>query len=333
MLNATVSATPPVYQGVWRDYGLPTHRSLVLTVGNWSGAAILVIFVPLLAWIQERCWRIIRHIGIKIWNPLRLADEDNPYDLERLTQIGAILSIRRIKYKGHSVKPNASSTETEPPSTRTEPPSTGTEPLSTRTEPPSTRIGLLSTEAGPSSARTESPATRTEPSPTEIEPPSTEILTVPVLFQVAAAINLTVFIAIGLLAPIVLTGQFRTPTVLSRDTDTCIGFEDRIENKLYTAQLADNYYKQCLHGETQSSFCSQESGVVGIAPKLYITRDDQCPFAGNVCQDDVRPLQLEHRGLSPRDFGVNLAANVLVDHRVTCAPLKTEEFILFLSPN
>jgi hypothetical protein len=262
MLNTTVLDMPAVYQHVWRDHSLPSLRSLVLTVNNWEGAILLAIFAPLLAFIQERCWIIIRGIGIKIWNPVRIPDTDNPYGLERLTQIGAILSPRRIQYQS---------------------------PLGTKS--------------------------------------------VPVLFQVAAIINLLAFVAIGFLVPILLTGQFSTPIVLSRDTDTCIGYEDRMENRLYTAQLADNYYKQCLYSDTHNSFCSQESGVLGSMPKLHITRDDQCPFSGNVCQDNVKPLRLEYLGLRPRDFGVNLAAKLLVDHRVTCAPLKTEEFVIVFPNN
>jgi hypothetical protein len=40
-------------------------------------------------------------------------------------------------------------------------------------------------------------------------------------------------------------------------------------------------------------------------------------------------VRVEYVGLSPRGYGVNLGSQVLVDHRVVCAPSKTKQFSLF----
>jgi hypothetical protein len=53
-----------------------------------------------------------------------------------------------------------------------------------------------------------------------------------------------------------------------------------------------------------------------------------CPFQGDVCQDGVQSVVTQSTGLRPRDYGVNLDNRVLIDHQVTCAPLKTEPFLL-----
>lgn len=218
---------------------------------------LLAIFAPLLAFTQERCWTIVRAVGIKFWNPIHLENTDDPYALERLSQVGAMFSPRRIKYSHPS-----------------------------------------------------------------------RVITIPEIFRIAAIINLLAFIAIGILTTVFLTGQFSTSIVQSKDTDTCIGYEDRFENKQYTAQLADNYFKQCLYSRLNNSFCSQESGILGSTPTLHIKRDDHCPFSGNICQENIKPLRLEYLRLSPRDFGVNLAGAATVDHRVVCAPLKAEVFLV-----
>ncbi|PMD12692.1 hypothetical protein NA56DRAFT_666171 [Hyaloscypha hepaticicola] len=76
------------------------------------------------------------------------------------------------------------------------------------------------------------------------------------------------------------------------------------------------------------SSCSQESGIVGSTPQLHLSREEECPFPGDVCQDRVQPVRLEYVGLSPRDYGVNLGSQVLVDHGVVCAPLKIDQFLL-----
>jgi len=153
--------------------------------------------------------------------------------------------------------------------------------------------------------------------------------TVPKTLGIVAIINVIGFFICGILAPLYLQGDLSTPVVLSKSTDTCIGHEDRMQSKRYTAQLADSFFKKCLLNTSDVfSSCSKESGIVGSTPQLHISREEGCPFPGDVCQDGVKPVRVEYLGLSPRDYGVNLGSQVLVDHRVVCAPLKIDQFLL-----
>jgi hypothetical protein len=145
---------------------------------------------------------------------------------------------------------------------------------------------------------------------------------------ILAVFNTAAFFFGGIFIPLYLTGYLSTPVVLSKSMDTCIGYEDRLASSRFTAQLADSYFKQCLLSPLDVLACSEESGIVGSTPQIHIGRDEECPFSGDVCQDGVKPVRVEYVGLSPRDYGVNLGNQILVDHRVICAPLKTEPFLL-----
>jgi hypothetical protein len=160
-------------------------------------------------------------------------------------------------------------------------------------------------------------------------PNSQSISTVPKILGILAIINVAGFFICGVLIPLYLMGNLSTTVVLSKSVDTCIGYEDRKQSKRYTAQLADSFFKKCLlNASDVFTTCSKESGIVGSTPQLYIGREEACPFPGDVCQDGVQPVLFEYTGLSPRDYGVNLGSRILVDHRVVCAPLKIDQFLL-----
>jgi hypothetical protein len=149
--------------------------------------------------------------------------------------------------------------------------------------------------------------------------------TVPKWLGYAALFNIVAFFACGIIGPLYLIGNLDTTIVQSKVTGACIGHEDRPLSSRFTAQLADSYYQQCL-GDVSS--CPKESKIVGSLPELGKSIYEACPFPGDVCQDGVPPVVLAYMGLSPRDYGVNLDRRVLIDHRVICAPLKTERFLL-----
>ncbi|KAK5044871.1 hypothetical protein LTR84_010409 [Exophiala bonariae] len=156
------------------------------------------------------------------------------------------------------------------------------------------------------------------------------MLSIPKWFGIWAIINVAVFFVLGVFVPLWLTGFLGTAVVQSKFTDTCTGHETNPARSRYTAELADSYHKRCLVSAPQPPSCSQVSGIVGSMPQLYGGRDWPCPFGGDVCQNDVQPVQLEFKNLRPRDYGVNMKPQVLLDHRVTCAPLKTEKFMVVL---
>jgi hypothetical protein len=153
--------------------------------------------------------------------------------------------------------------------------------------------------------------------------------TIPWEYGAAVVINFVIFFALGIIIPLCLTGGLSTAVVQSRITDNCIGHEDRFSSIRYTTQLADSYFKQCLMNTSGiSPSCSQESGIVGSTPALNFERVEACPFPGDVCQSGVNGVLIEHQALSPRDFGVNLDRRPLVDHRLTCTPLRTDPFLI-----
>jgi hypothetical protein len=153
------------------------------------------------------------------------------------------------------------------------------------------------------------------------------------LLGLLAIANAVAFFIVGIITPLYLTGNLGTAIVRSKFADNCVGYEDRDPSKRYTAQLADSFFKRCLLNTFDvAPACSEESGVVGNIPQLLVDRETSCPFPGDVCVDGIQPVRVEHQGLSARDFGVNLDRRVLVDHRLTCAPLKTEQFMLPYGP-
>jgi hypothetical protein len=156
------------------------------------------------------------------------------------------------------------------------------------------------------------------------------MLSAPKMFGIAAIINAAIFFTLGILIPLSLTGYLATAVVQSKFTDTCTGHENSPDRIRYATQLADSYYKRCFISAPETPSCSQDSGIVGSMPQLYEGRDWPCPFAEDVCQNRTQVVQFEFKGLRPRDYGVNLEPRILVDHRVTCAPLKTEKFMFVL---
>ena len=152
--------------------------------------------------------------------------------------------------------------------------------------------------------------------------------TIPKRFGYAAFTNAAIYFTLGVFMPLYLTGYLSTAVVQSKFTDSCVGHEDRMWSKRYTAQLADSFFKRCISIPSDvAPLCSQESGIVGNIPEIQSEGDAECPFSKDVCQEATQPLRIGFLGLGPRDYGVNLNQPVSVDHRVTCAPLKTELFL------
>jgi hypothetical protein len=147
-------------------------------------------------------------------------------------------------------------------------------------------------------------------------------------FGITALTNIVLFLVLGSIIPYFLTGGLGTPTVQSKMTDTCIGYEDRRQISDNTANVADSFFKQCwLNASDISPSCGHMTRIMSDRPQLNVVRDIACPFHGDVCQDSTRPVTVEHIGLTPHDFGVNIKGRVLINHRVKCAPLKVERFL------
>jgi hypothetical protein len=129
----------------------------------------------------------------------------------------------------------------------------------------------------------------------------------------------------GIIVALYLTGNLGTTVVQSKMTDNCIGVEDRRASSRFTAQLADSYFKQCL---AHPASCHKASQLVDPILMLSEATNVPCPFTGDVCRPEVHALVWQYMKLTPRDYGVNLDNRAFIDHQITCAPLKTEPFLL-----
>jgi hypothetical protein len=141
---------------------------------------------------------------------------------------------------------------------------------------------------------------------------------------VVATVNILLFLILGVVLPWTLSSQ--SPVVLSNGKDACIGYHDPQSGS--NSQLAEGLYMNCWYNLTGVSIaCGNEKGILEDRPKLYISRAAGCPFPGDVCQNGVESVQLEHSNLSLRQFGIHSRSRVQMSHRLTCAPLKLEPFL------
>ena len=141
---------------------------------------------------------------------------------------------------------------------------------------------------------------------------------------VVATVNILLFLILGVVLPWTLSSQ--SPVVLSNGKDACIGYHD--PQSVSNSQLAEGLYMNCWHNLTGVSIaCGNEKGILEDRPKLYISRAAGCPFPGDVCQNGVESVQLEHSNLSLRQFGIHSRSKVQMSHRLTCAPLNLEPFL------
>jgi hypothetical protein len=141
---------------------------------------------------------------------------------------------------------------------------------------------------------------------------------------VVATVNILLFLILGVVLPWTLSSQ--SPVVLSNGKDACVGYYDY--QSISNSQLAEGLYMNCWHNLTGVSIaCGNEKGILEDRPKLYISRAAGCPFPGDVCQNGVESVQLEHSNLSLRQFGIHSRSKVQMSHRLTCAPLNLEPFL------
>jgi hypothetical protein len=143
---------------------------------------------------------------------------------------------------------------------------------------------------------------------------------------VVATVNILLFLILGVVLPWTLSSQ--SSVVLSNGKDACVGYYD--SQSISNSELAEALYMNCWYNLTGGSIapaCGNEKGMLVDRPKLYISRAAGCPFPGDVCQNGVESVQLEHSNLSLRQFGIHSRSKVQMSHRLTCAPLNLEPFL------
>ena len=155
-----------------------------------------------------------------------------------------------------------------------------------------------------------------------------------------ALLNLMAFVALGIVIPWSLAGGSSTSTLVrSAATSECLSSDARpiplmghpLERVAWTTLVsADVTYRQCwLEFDFRNRSCHQLDGISTRRPDLIISRVDYCPFVGNTCLKEIRPITLEYTGLTLRDYGLHSKSNskVSINRRLTCAHLSTTKFI------
>jgi hypothetical protein len=316
-------ANPPVYQYIWRDHSLPRYKALMMTVTNIQGIVGFAFFASLLVFTQSRCWVLIRDLVVRKSRPFRL----------------------RSNLGGGTTAATADETTDGTTDETVDGATDGTTDGTAAGTTDGTTDGTDETYdmidgviPGPNDQTNRS----TNDDLDALEELSQEqalraifgfgnrqhnqsMTTIPRLLGYAALFNIITSFLFSIIVPLYLTGNLGTTVVQSQMTDNCIGIEDRPVSKRFSAKLADSYYKQCL-GDQDS--CPKASQLVGPIPEVGGVTNATCPFPGDVCRPEVQSVVWQFIGLTPRDYGVNLDNRVSIDHQVTCAPLKTEPFLL-----
>jgi hypothetical protein len=147
-----------------------------------------------------------------------------------------------------------------------------------------------------------------------------------------ASLNILGFVILGIILPWSLSGGVESPLVLARGTGECVRYEYSFEGAYEDSMLADQTFRQCWNNQTHlSKPCTIMDGILAERPKIEISREDICPFLGDICKNNIRPVSFEYKHLSLRDFGVHSTSKVLLSRRLTCSPLETDKFLVIPS--
>ncbi|KAJ9660435.1 hypothetical protein H2198_002553 [Neophaeococcomyces mojaviensis] len=138
----------------------------------------------------------------------------------------------------------------------------------------------------------------------------------------------------GIAIPASLTdGAFGALVVKSQSLNSCVTSEVALGWLRYAMALPkiDAISQQCFGEAIQTC----DSQYYFTSPHIVKRRIDSCPFPSNVCQKGIKPFEILHMNASAFDFGINSPSKISFSHRLTCAPLNVDDFLLVptLHPN
>jgi hypothetical protein len=148
------------------------------------------------------------------------------------------------------------------------------------------------------------------------------------LFGVVALLTVAVFITMGVVVPWRITyNGTEAPVVKSRATKSCLSSDNLslLFTFITTPSKSDAVFSQCLDrldAGCDTRFYLQQ-------PTVLKERIEDCPFPGNICHNQTKPLQITHVNVTPLQMGVNSKSKISFNHRLTCAPVDLVPFILF----
>ncbi|KAK6541914.1 hypothetical protein TWF694_007690 [Orbilia ellipsospora] len=148
---------------------------------------------------------------------------------------------------------------------------------------------------------------------------------IPYRFGVAALINGTGFILIGIILPSLLT-NWSTLFVKSKLMPYCdirLGSISKLRHKEMYA-YANAKYEQCWNRTTYKFI--EDSGCSTSPPKIGVATSD-CPFHPEVCMNETKPIVIETKDISYKDMGLNSRSKITISYRLTCSPVNLDPFI------
>ena len=145
-------------------------------------------------------------------------------------------------------------------------------------------------------------------------------------FGVASALNILLFIVMGVAIPWFLTeGAFGAPIVKSRMNESCVQSEmnRHILDMLNRETRADDIFRLCR--DSLDSGCDKPYHLRD--PQISKTRLTKCPFGGDICINGTAPFEITHWNMSLFEMGVNSRSKLVVNRRLTCAPVSLDPFL------
>ena len=150
-------------------------------------------------------------------------------------------------------------------------------------------------------------------------------------FGIAALVCVLGFLSLGVAAPYALAeGAFGAPIVKTKAMEDCIrSAEDTLSHVshflqgVYVPEKTDSIFRACDFSQK----CFDEYQFK--TPRIEKRWLKECPFSGDICHEDSQSLQLTHRNISAFELGMNSPAKWVLNHRTTCAPLRTADFLLY----
>jgi hypothetical protein len=145
-------------------------------------------------------------------------------------------------------------------------------------------------------------------------------------FGLASILNISFFLVMQVAVPYWLTeGALGTPIVKSTITDECLKSKQsgHLHEILNRETRADEIFHLCrdvLNAGCDSPYHLSE-------PIITKTRPKTCPFGGDICLDDAVSFEITHWNISASEMGVNSRSELLMNHRLTCAPVSLDPFL------
>ncbi|KAK6513420.1 hypothetical protein TWF281_005046 [Arthrobotrys megalospora] len=313
-----------VRTGIWELYGEPFHKRWIWTVEDTHAFWILGFYLLLLIAVQKRAWIILKYL-VYLWKkPVRLATDDaQESPLLKLSQMEAVKVIfhrlrimvpqwmDRILYQWRRLMTTIRHDWNANPTFK------GLLKLVFKI-PMDVCLSIFRSY------------TNIDQYDTHGEYVYDEVDDGPVSawFGVVALINGVLFMAAGILLPLLLTSGTETPQVISKETSYCDirlwPTQPSRHREIYS--IANAKYEQCWDRKgghfNDNPECSDRPRNLEIK-----NLPGYCPFKENICVSGTDTLQITGKNISIREMGINSRSSLTMSHRLECAPVDVSNFV------